>query len=78
MEANAAIFCFVIVAPNAEKKAISSSLTIGNNTSIGEITEPHSLNGIYTLQGIYTGEQKDINQLPKGVYILNGKKIMVR
>ena len=34
--------------------------------------------GVYTLQGVSLGENVDVDNLPKGVYVVNGKKVIVK
>lgn len=34
--------------------------------------------GVYSLQGLYVGKTSDLKNLPKGIYIVNGKKVLVK
>lgn len=34
--------------------------------------------GVYTLQGVSLGENVDVENLPKGVYVVNGKKVIAK
>jgi hypothetical protein len=45
-----------------------------NATAIQTVTTPKTTTRIYTLDGRYVGT--DPNQLPRGLYIINGKKIV--
>lgn len=36
------------------------------------------LDGVYSLQGLYVGKISDLKNLPKGIYIVNGKKVLVK
>ena len=40
-------------------------------------SEKRIADGVYTLQGVALG-QKDVQSLPKGIYIVNGKKVSVK
>lgn len=45
-------------------------------TEIGAIAaESAGANGVYTIQGTFLGDDIDINTLPKGMYIIDGKKV---
>jgi hypothetical protein len=33
---------------------------------------------VYTLQGIHVGKATDLNTLPKGIYVIGGRKVMVK
>lgn len=49
----------------------------GEKTKIDARTMMAIENGkVYTVAGQYVGEGEDMNRLPKGVYIVNGKKII--
>lgn len=43
-------------------------------TGIADIEKDPILGGVYTLQGVSLG-QKDVQSLPKGIYIVDGKKV---
>ena len=46
-------------------------------TEISEIaTESATSKSVYTIQGTFLGNDVDINSLPKGVYIIDGKKVL--
>ncbi len=48
-------------------------------TEIGSIAAENVNNsGVYTLQGAALGNVKDVKSLPKGIYIVNGKKVIVK
>lgn len=52
----------------------------GETTGIFEIkaNERTVTDGVYTINGQYVGKNVDSNTLPKGVYIINGKKKIVK
>ena len=43
-----------------------------------ETSEGSTVSDVYTLAGIKVGTSSDINKLPKGIYIVNGKKVIVK
>ena len=47
-------------------------------TSIEGIESANVDGDVYTLQGIYVGRDVDKNRLPKGIYIIDGKKTFVK
>lgn len=47
-------------------------------TEIQGITTDNAQTDVYTLQGVYLGNNLDINTLPKGVYIVGGRKMLVK
>ena len=47
-------------------------------TDIEALDISHNYDGVYTLQGIRIGDDVDVKRLPKGIYIVNGKKVMVK
>lgn len=49
------------------------------STEIGEIAAESAIaKGVYTIQGTFLGNDININTLPKGVYIIEGKKISIK
>lgn len=44
----------------------------------GVASEGETGSGVYTLQGVALGGIKDVENLPRGVYILDGKKVSVK
>lgn len=57
--------------------AISLFVANGEITKIDARTMKEIETGrVYNLAGQYIGEKEDMNQLPKGIYIVNGKKIV--
>jgi hypothetical protein len=38
--------------------------------------EPIETGKVYNMAGQYVGEGEDMNRLPKGIYIVNGKKVI--
>ena len=59
---------------------ITATITADDNSGINEIeSDPNSAPSVYTLQGIkidMTG--RSIDDLPKGIYIINGKKEIIK
>jgi len=46
-------------------------------TNVVDVAAPtKSIHGIYTIMGQYVGESFDWNQLPHGVYVVNGQKVV--
>ena len=51
----------------------------GNTTAIDEVEQAETTFTVYTLQGVLVREQATtLNGLPKGIYIVNGKKMIVK
>ena len=51
----------------------------GDVTKIdGRTMEQIETGRVYNTAGQYVGESENINQLPKGVYIVNGKKKVIK
>ena len=49
----------------------------GGTTSIGEISTPNVLQGaVYNLNGQFMGADVDLKSLPKGIYMVDGKKVV--
>ena len=70
---------------NAQITSIRLSDTAGRNveakavkpTGIRTLTDMEQMPGIYTLSGVkVSGKAKDLHNLPAGVYIVNGKKMV--
>jgi hypothetical protein len=48
-------------------------------TGISQIlTSPHATTAIFTLDGKPLSGIRSLNQLPQGIYLINGKKVMVK
>jgi hypothetical protein len=52
--------------------------TIGGTSGVKTINSDNHDETIYNLQGIKIGTRNDINQLPRGLYLMNGKKFIVK
>ncbi|MBQ1668750.1 MAG: hypothetical protein II063_12330 [Prevotella sp.] len=52
--------------------------TIGGTSGVKTINSDKHDETIYNLQGIKIGTRNDINQLPRGLYLMNGKKFIVK
>jgi hypothetical protein len=52
--------------------------TIGGTSGVKTINSDNNDETIYNLQGIKIGTRNDINQLPRGLYLMNGKKFIVK
>ena len=51
----------------------------GNETSISQTyLSPVSSGKVYSILGRYVGKNTNLEQLPKGAYVVNGKKIIVK
>lgn len=50
----------------------------GEITNIMAIDNGRIMEGVYTLQGVFIGKNVDSTKLPKGVYIIDGKKVFVK
>ncbi len=50
----------------------------GEITDIKVVDERRLTEGVYTLQGVYIGKNVDSSKLPKGIYIVDGKKVYVK
>ena len=73
-----AYFDFVDMLTSAEDE-IGAKIRInvaGETTSIEGIDSKSTLNGVYNLQGMFIGNEVDMSRQPKGVYIVNGKKVI--
>lgn len=80
MKAYRAYFDFSDVLTEVEYAEAKIRIIVnGNATAIESIgvngEEPQ---GVYTLQGVSLGENVDVDNLPKGVYVVNGKKVIVK
>lgn len=64
---------FVVVEPRTEV-AISKAGTDGIATVGAENADAP----VYNLQGVKVGSSKDLNRLPAGIYIVNGRKLIVK
>ena len=81
MKAYRAYFSFYTVLSEVDSSAeaniryvISDEVTAIEGISVnGE-----EIQGVYTLQGVSLGENVDVDNLPKGVYVVNGKKVIVK
>lgn len=50
----------------------------GETTDITGVADPHLEGEVYNVQGLHMGKNADMKRLPKGVYIVNGKKVTVK
>lgn len=50
----------------------------GETTDITGVAAPHLEGEVYNVQGLHMGKDADMKRLPKGVYIVNGKKVTVK
>lgn len=50
----------------------------GDPTCIEDIQAEQVVDGVYNMQGMFIGDNVELNRLPKGIYIVNGKKVMVK
>ena len=73
MKAFRAYFKFVDILTDVENANAKISINFIEGTSIKGVYETPSTNKVYTVNGI---EVNDNGNLPKGIYIINGKKIV--
>lgn len=54
--------------------------TIGNvDVSVSELdAESDGITRVYDINGLYIGANAQLDELPAGIYIINGKKVMIR
>lgn len=72
-------FDFVDVLSAVEGAGIKMNWNInGDPTAIDVIDGEYVSGDVYSLQGIYIGRNIDKRQLPKGIYIVGGKKVLVK
>jgi len=78
-----------ITIDNRNKKTISSAPIIRNNVAVSADIEQQARNiynkidnvDVYTIDGVKRlskANVNEINALPKGIYIINGKKIIIK
>ncbi len=80
MKAYRAYFDFYDVLSDVEGAETKISFVVdGEATDIVGISVPRCFEGdVYNVQGLYVGKAVDLNRLPKGIYIVNGKKYTVK
>jgi len=80
MKAYRAYFYFDDVLTAVDDKGASARVFLsidGESTKIDARTmEPIETGKVYNIAGQYVGEGEDMNRLPKGIYIVNGKKVI--
>ena len=77
MKAFRAYFDFVDVLTSLEDAGANISLSFDGTTGIRDIAvDAERTEGVYTLQGQYLGRDVDVKSLPRGIYIVNGKKLV--
>ncbi len=80
MKAYRAYFDFYDVLADVEGAESKISFVVdGEATDIMGISAPRYVEGdVYNVQGLHVGKDVDMNRLPKGIYIVNGKKYSVK
>ena len=79
MKAFRAYFEFYDVLSSVEGSSTKIRYVIDDvSTAVNHVEVGHTPDGIYTLQGLYLGKDVDAQQLPKGVYVINGKKTIIK
>ena len=80
MRAYRAYFDFYDVLADVEGAESKISFVVdGEATDIMGILAPRYVEGdVYNVQGLHVGKDVDMNRLPKGIYIVNGKKYSVK
>lgn len=66
---------------NYNISCVAGKLTINKADGIEEVLSTSTLSDVYNLQGVKLMTKvtkKDLKQLPAGVYIINGKKVVIR
>ena len=77
MKAFRAYFEFYDILTAVENASAKVRFSIDDEaTYIEGLTDKQSLDGVYTIQGQFVGNDVELNRLPKGVYIVNGKKVV--
>ena len=80
MKAFRGYFDFYDVLTEVEEATAASRIFFvynGGTTSIGEISTPNVLQGaVYNLNGQFMGADVDLKSLPKGIYMVDGKKVV--
>ena len=72
-------FEFEDVLADVEAAGANIDFTFDGTTGIREIREKSQAEGaVYTLQGQYLGKDIDLKKLPRGIYIVNGKKQVIK
>lgn len=84
MKGYRAYFDFLDILTEVEESA-APSITLSFDGKDGDVTkidgrtmEQLETGRVYNTAGQYVGESENINQLPKGVYIVNGKKKVIK
>lgn len=66
-----------LISENSETRALFSIDGASGTTGINSNSFVEAKTGkVYSMTGIYMGEMEDMNSLPKGVYIVDGKKVV--
>ena len=80
MKAFRAYFDFYDLLPDVEEAETKICFAVdGNLTDIAGIVKPQNLEvDVYNMQGMRLGKDVDMNRLPKGIYIVNGKKQVIK
>ena len=66
-----------LISNNSETRALFSIDGVSGTTGINSNSFVVAKTGkVYSMTGIYMGEMEDMNSLPKGVYIVDGKKVV--
>lgn len=80
MKAFRAYFDFYDVLTEVEEAGAKINMVVdGETTDIVGIATRQAINGdVYNLQGLHVGQDIDLRLLPKGIYIVNGKKYTVK
>ena len=73
-------FDFYDVLTEVEEASVDSRILFvydGGATSIEGISKPNVLNGaVYNLNGQFMGMDADLKSLPRGIYTVDGKKVV--
>lgn len=50
----------------------------GSTTAVSNVKTEDTSSTVYTLQGTFVGHNVDTKTLPKGIYVINGRKVSIR
>jgi len=80
MKAFRAYFEFLDVLPDIEDSNVKVFYVIDSSaTGVEAVNSDNaSVHGVYTIEGMFLGNNVDIHSLPKGMYIVDGKKIIIK
>lgn len=81
MKAFRGYFELADVLAEAEASSAKVLMHVGDIATVIDGTEMNiqgKVQGVYSIQGTFLGKEVDVNQLPDGLYIIDGKKVSVK